>query len=138
MSQWNRFVAKNQKDFFYSDSSFPVAVERFAQENGKWILKNSLRQHFLIHLMAMWEWELVSPRHITRCMAIVEATGGRGSLKLAISTNKHHNRPDEIGEVEIDEQEESCHGFIVTSGGYDDNSSTDLGNKAGLPHQASR
>mmetsp|Transcript_44557 Transcript_44557/g.74326 ORF Transcript_44557/g.74326 Transcript_44557/m.74326 type:complete len:296 (-) Transcript_44557:173-1060(-) len=70
--QWNDFVHKHH---VYADFVFPLMCEIFANEHGKWLIEKRLRTNFLLHLMTMWEWRLVSSRTIQKCMLIVDSSG---------------------------------------------------------------
>jgi len=82
MIKWNHFVASHE---IYADMVFPSMCEMFARLHGKWLLENKLRTNFLLHLLTMWEFKLVSTRTIQKCMVLVDTSGGdiaRHSLTL--------------------------------------------------------
>jgi len=141
MSQWNRFVLMNRRQNFYSDTSFPRACERFVKQNARWILENGLRQHLLVHLMGMWEWAIIHPSQIARCMAIVDVLGGESCMKLPKAINQHKNFPYihkiyEEGEDEDDYDgfllEDNYNGFLLASGAFDDENSKEENPEIGV------
>jgi len=82
MIKWNHFVSSHE---IYADIVFPSMCEMFARLNGKWLLENKLRTNFLLHLLTMWEFKLISTRTIQKCMILVDTSGGditRHSLTL--------------------------------------------------------
>ncbi len=84
MNRWNDFVDK--KDML-ADCVFPKRCEEFAREHGRWLLENDIRQIFLLHLLTMWEWDLVSSRAIHKCMLIVDLRGD--PRKASIDVNEY-------------------------------------------------
>jgi hypothetical protein len=85
MKLWNNFVRRNT---IFADAHFPDLCLRFAKEMGSQVVADHLRNNFLFHLIAMWEWNLVSTNCIRACMSSIDEhahlTGAQnGSLSVA-------------------------------------------------------
>eukprot|EP00468_Gymnochlora_sp_CCMP2014_P011220 CAMPEP_0167765414 /NCGR_PEP_ID=MMETSP0110_2-20121227/14671_1 /TAXON_ID=629695 /ORGANISM="Gymnochlora sp., Strain CCMP2014" /LENGTH=512 /DNA_ID=CAMNT_0007653119 /DNA_START=93 /DNA_END=1631 /DNA_ORIENTATION=- len=73
---WNRFMATRHihgtRMSGFCDIMIPTVCEDFAKSERKWINSNGLRTAFLLHLLSLWEWRLVSTRTIQKCMMMVD------------------------------------------------------------------
>jgi hypothetical protein len=52
----------------HADFAVPQACLDFAKQQGLALLQQSLRVNFMMHLLALWEWGLVTQDTINECM----------------------------------------------------------------------
>ena len=68
---WNGYL---KKDPPYSDYFFSEICRRFSADVGNQICEKKLRWPFLLHLLTMWEFNLVSMKVVEECMSMIDAT----------------------------------------------------------------
>jgi hypothetical protein len=58
------------------DYSIPSSCLEFVRQNGITLIESNLRQKFLLHMFNLWDFRLVSSRHISMCMAELDSIAG--------------------------------------------------------------
>jgi len=58
------------------DYSIPSSCLEFVRQNGITLIESNLRQKFLLHMFNLWDFRLVSSRHILMCMAELDSIAG--------------------------------------------------------------
>jgi len=78
---WNRFVRRHRR-LTFADYIFPQACQRFARDWGPKVLRLGLRNAFLLHMLAMWEWGLITPQQIAGCMMLLDQRSPPSALLM--------------------------------------------------------
>ncbi|XP_071481229.1 polycomb protein suz12-A-like [Diadema antillarum] len=76
MKLWNNHCMKHN---FIADSQIPKACSLFIEEHGATILRESLGQNFLLHLINLYDFSLLHPQLILRFMSQLERLGRRSN-----------------------------------------------------------
>jgi hypothetical protein len=60
----------------HADFAVPQACLDFAKQQGLALLQQNLRVNFMMHLLALWEWGLVTQDSINECMVVINTHAG--------------------------------------------------------------
>ena len=69
MKLWNAHMSSFT---LYGDSFLPLSCLRFANRFGNIIYKEGFRYIFLLHLVTLWEFGLLSHQDISECMSVID------------------------------------------------------------------
>ncbi|XP_041854889.1 polycomb protein suz12-B-like [Melanotaenia boesemani] len=98
MKLWNLHVMKHG---FIADNQMNEACLLFANHHGPLIVKRSLCRNFLLHLISMHDFNLISTLTIDQAMARLRLLQSQ-----AARIDKHHHEEDDMEEEEEEEEED--------------------------------
>mmetsp|Transcript_6046 Transcript_6046/g.20339 ORF Transcript_6046/g.20339 Transcript_6046/m.20339 type:complete len:80 (-) Transcript_6046:81-320(-) len=75
MKLWNRFVGSRS---IYANYQVRDEAELFARRFAASIVQRGLRHTFLLHLINLWDFGLMSRYDISRCIAVIDDAVERG------------------------------------------------------------
>lgn len=76
MKLWNRHL---NSTIVIADAHLADACELFARRFAPNLLEKNLRHNFLLHLITLWDFSLLSVDDVTRCMETLDAAFERCS-----------------------------------------------------------
>lgn len=86
---WNAFITSWT---VIPDYCIPSKCLEFARSHATVLIKENLREKFLLHLFHLWDLRLLSSDHISTCMAEIDASVGAQKTILGDST--YYSRED--------------------------------------------
>lgn len=80
MKLWNRHL---NCTVVLADAHLADACELFARRFAPDLLGQNLRHNFLLHLITLWDFSLLSGDDVARCMAVLDAAAERCNVATA-------------------------------------------------------
>ena len=88
MKMWNHYIFYNK---VYADRLLPQTSMAFAKAHARDIIQMGLRDNFLMHMINMWDYALITSDVISDCMVCVDKVGVE--MNAAGDTGKADGQP---------------------------------------------
>jgi len=103
MKMWNRFIFYNK---IFADYQVASRCVDFANAHGLELLQKNLRENFMLHLINMWDFALITSDTIAKCMVIVDQSDLLPEDSDGTSNNVTSTGKDTINHTQVEDEEE--------------------------------